>query len=192
MASRFQISLEWGVAALDRVPADLVVLARTGATARGGAHAPSRQLLDAALADSAAGFVVDAVLDHELPARAPLTGDERLPELAARVRAGCAAPGRPATAEAATLRPDAIARLVLAAQERLGDRVYVSIVCAGDEWPDGSPRFSVGDQLVAGAVVDALADAGVDFHDPACAVASAAYTGLRGAVRHLVSASAAR
>jgi len=43
--------------------------------------------------------------------------------------------------------------------------------------------------LAAGAVVDALADLGIDDTSPEAAVACAAYTGLRRAVVHLTTAS---
>lgn len=83
------------------------------------------------------------------------------------------------------------ARRLLAEQLRLGRRLPIAVIAAGGHWPDGAPRWNVGDLLAAGALVDALCEAGIDFHSPACAVASAAYVELRGAVRHLVSAERA-
>jgi hypothetical protein len=79
----------------------------------------------------------------------------------------------------------ATARAVLDAQARKGDRLPVDIVTPAA--PDG--RFAVEDFLAAGAVVDALADLGLDFASPEAASACAAFTGLRGALAHLVSAS---
>lgn len=81
-----------------------------------------------------------------------------------------------------------IASACLAAQAELGERASIAIIGVGDEWPSGALRPSAADELVAGAVVDSLCDAGIDFHSPACAVASAAYVSLRRAVRHLASA----
>ncbi len=51
------------------------------------------------------------------------------------------------------------------------------------------PESTVEDLLAAGAVVDALVATGIDHTSPEAAVACAAYTGLRRAVRHLVSAA---
>ncbi|WAC66738.1 hypothetical protein OVA14_02875 [Agrococcus sp. SL85] len=92
----------------------------------------------------------------------------------------------------ATLRNAAeVARAAMDEQERRGERASIAIVAAGDRWPDGSLRPSTADLLVAGRVVDALADVGIDFHSPACAAACAAATALRGATDSLVAAEAA-
>ncbi len=56
---------------------------------------------------------------------------------------------------------------------------------------DGSLRPNAADQLVAGRVVDELADLGIDFHSPACAAACAAAVALRGATEALIAADAA-
>ena len=50
-------------------------------------------------------------------------------------------------------------------------------------------RFAVEDLLGAGAVVDALADLGIDHSSPDAAVAGEGFRALRGAARHLVTAS---
>ena len=81
----------------------------------------------------------------------------------------------------------AVARAVLDEQARRGDRAMVSIVTP--RRADGA--FAVEDFLLAGAIVDALATLGIDYSSPEAAAACAAFTGLRGAVGHLVSASAA-
>ena len=57
--------------------------------------------------------------------------------------------------------------------------------------PDGSLRPTAADLLVAGRVVDELAELGIDFHSPACAAACAAAVALRGATETLVAADAA-
>ncbi|MCH1884112.1 hypothetical protein [Agrococcus sp. ARC_14] len=84
----------------------------------------------------------------------------------------------------------AVARAALDEQERRGDRVSIAIVAAGERWADGSLRPGAADLLVAGRVVDALAELGIDFHSPACAAACAAAVTLRGATRALVAAEA--
>lgn len=83
-----------------------------------------------------------------------------------------------------------VARAALDEQERRGERTTVEIVAVGDRWPDGSLRPSTADLLVAGRVVDELAELGIDFHSPACAAACAAATALRGATEALVAAEA--
>ncbi|MBN9239706.1 MAG: hypothetical protein BGO97_08405 [Micrococcales bacterium 70-64] len=78
----------------------------------------------------------------------------------------------------------AIADWVLARQVELGDRATVAVVAAGG--PDG--RFAVEDLLAAGAVIDALAEVGIDYISPEAAAAVGAYTGLRNATGHVLSA----
>ncbi|WP_353816114.1 hypothetical protein [Agromyces sp. SYSU T00266] len=79
----------------------------------------------------------------------------------------------------------AVAEWILAEQERLGRRAYLAIVAA---WrADGG--FAADDVLAAGAVIDALADLGIDDTSPEAAVACASFTGLRRAVAHLATAS---
>ena len=78
----------------------------------------------------------------------------------------------------------AIAAWVLERQVDLGDRAVVAVVAAGG--PDG--RFAVEDMLAAGAVIDALAEVGIDYISPEAAAAVGAYTGLRYATGHVLSA----
>lgn len=84
----------------------------------------------------------------------------------------------------------AVARWVLDRQAEKGDRFFVAVIASGDAREDGSIRFAVEDLLAAGAVIDALAEAGIDFVSPEGAAACAAFTGLRNAVAHLATASA--
>ncbi|WP_308797180.1 2-phosphosulfolactate phosphatase [Agromyces silvae] len=79
----------------------------------------------------------------------------------------------------------AVAAWILAEQERIGRRAYVAIVAASD-----GTSFAVPDVLAAGAVVDALMTLGIDDTSPEAAVVSAAFGGLKRAVRHLTAASA--
>ncbi|MGN8049312.1 2-phosphosulfolactate phosphatase [Curtobacterium sp. 22159] len=100
----------------------------------------------------------------------------------------------------------AVAERVSRLQAGRGDRCVVAIVAAGHHHAPGddaaedagetadvpeAPDFAVEDLLAAGAVVDALAEVGIDHTSPEAAAACAAYTGLRRAVKHLVSASEA-
>lgn len=84
----------------------------------------------------------------------------------------------------------AVAAWIIAEQVRLGRRAMVAIVAAGATTASGGVRFAVEDQLAAGAIVDALAAVGIDYSSPEAAAACAAFTGLRGAVAHLLTASA--
>jgi hypothetical protein len=77
----------------------------------------------------------------------------------------------------------------LAKQEELGGRFRIAVVAAGATQEDGSLRFAVEDLFGAGAVIDAIAEVGIDHQSPEAAAAAAAYTGLRTATRHLVNAS---
>ncbi len=92
---------------------------------------------------------------------------------------------------AASLRNrTAVARWILDHQLSLGERAMVAIVAAGESRADGTTRFAVEDLLVSGAVIDALAEVGIDYCSPEAAAACAAYTGLRRATGHLMTASA--
>ena len=77
----------------------------------------------------------------------------------------------------------------LARQTELGGRLRVAVIAAGVERPDGTLRFAVEDLLAAGAIIEAISDAGIDHQSPEAAAAASAYRGLRGAMRHLMSAS---
>lgn len=94
-------------------------------------------------------------------------------------------PDRSGTVSADLTDAAGIAARLLALQEERGDRVSVAVIAAGR--PDVS--FSVEDVLAAGAIVEALADAGIDHSSPEAAAVGAAYSGLRHASRHLISAS---
>ena len=91
----------------------------------------------------------------------------------------------PGTLESAT----ELAAWALDEQQRLGGRFRIAVVAAGATRPDGSLRFAVEDLLAAGAIIDAIADVGIDHQSPEAAAAASAYRGLRGATRHLIAAS---
>lgn len=98
-------------------------------------------------------------------------------------------PGLPGTVAGSIATADAVARWCLSRQEELGGRFRIAVVAAGVAEPDGGVRFAVEDLLGAGAVIEAIAEVGIDHQSPEAAAAAAAYTGLRRALRHLVSAS---
>lgn len=77
----------------------------------------------------------------------------------------------------------------VAQQQARGGRFRIAIIAAGATRTDGSLRFCVEDLLAAGAIIDAIAAVGIDHQSPEAAAAAAAYTGLRNATGHLISAS---
>ncbi|MFD1714781.1 2-phosphosulfolactate phosphatase [Amnibacterium flavum] len=92
--------------------------------------------------------------------------------------------------EATNANAAATANWVLSQQGEKGDRFAVAVVAAGAPESDGSGvRFCVEDLLVAGGVIDALAEVGIDYASPEAAAAAAAFQGLRRAVSHILSAS---
>ena len=82
-----------------------------------------------------------------------------------------------------------VADWALARQTEKGDRFSVAVIAVGESRADGSIRFASEDQLAAGAVIDALAERGIDHCSPEAAAAAASFVGLKRAVRHLVAAS---
>lgn len=86
-------------------------------------------------------------------------------------------------------RADELGAWALAQQQERGGRFRVAVVAAGAARADGSLRFAVEDLLAAGAVIEAIAAVGIDHQSPEAAAAASAYRGLRGATRHLMSAS---
>ncbi len=99
-------------------------------------------------------------------------------------------PLRPVIVAGSLHNRTAVAEWVLARQTEKGDRFAVAVIAAGETREDDSIRFAVEDLLGAGAIIDALAAVGIDYCSPEAAAACAAFTGLRGAVGHLLSASA--
>jgi 2-phosphosulfolactate phosphatase len=95
----------------------------------------------------------------------------------------------------------------MAEQTRRGARTSIAVIAAGElphpgaaagelphPVPTGAPptgalRFAVEDQLGAGAVIDALGKLGIDHTSPEAAAACESFRGLRGAMRHLLTAS---
>lgn len=79
----------------------------------------------------------------------------------------------------------AVAEWVLARQTEIGDRAIIAVAAAGVR--DG--RFAVEDLVAAGAVIDAIADIGIDFTSPEAAAAVGAFSGLKNAASHVLTAS---
>jgi len=84
----------------------------------------------------------------------------------------------------------AIAERLIALQSQRAERTMVAVIAAGSpiESPEG---FPVEDVLLAGAVIDALGERGIDATSPEAAAAAAAFHGLRGALGHMLTASTA-
>jgi phosphosulfolactate phosphohydrolase-like enzyme len=96
----------------------------------------------------------------------------------------------PAHAVAGSLeRAGELGAWALAQQEAHGGRFRIAVVAAGAARADGSLRFAVEDLLAAGAIIDAIADVGIDHQSPEAAAAASASRGLSRATRHLISAS---
>ncbi len=83
----------------------------------------------------------------------------------------------------------AVAQWVVQQQLDKGDRFSVAVIAIGEARPDGSLRLAVEDLLAAGAVIDALSDLGIDHCSPEAAAASAAFVGLKRALKHVLSGS---
>lgn len=99
----------------------------------------------------------------------------------------------PIASDATLLRGDVptardVAAAVLRIQRERGERTSVAVIAAGDS-ASGHLRFAVEDQLAAGAVIDALGALGLDHTSPEAAATGEAFRGLRGALRHLFTAS---
>ena len=84
---------------------------------------------------------------------------------------------------------DELAAWALERQAELGGRFTIAIVASGVTRADGTLRFAVEDLLAAGAIIEALSEAGIDHQSPEAAAAASAYHGLRGGTWHLISAS---
>ena len=169
--SRYQVRFEWGVAGLAALaPADIVIVVdvlRFSSTVSTRVEAGEEVPLDAAThAVSRNGAAVAAAASGFDPAPLVLLGALR--------------------------NASAVARVALAEQTRRGARTSIAVIAAGElaaADPAAPLRFAVEDLLGAGAVIDALGTLGVDHTSPEAAAACEAFRGLRGAVRHLLTAS---
>ena len=168
--SAYQVRLDWGTAGLTRLaPADVVVVVdvlRFSTTVSDRVAAGERVPLDdAAHAVSINGAAVArAAAEHGVPL----------------VLLGCLRNAR------------AVAETVLTEQSRLGRRLGVTVLAAGEltSRDAGAPlRFTVEDLLGAGAIVDALSECGIDHTSPEAAAAQESFRSLRRALGHLLTAS---
>ncbi|WP_460797052.1 2-phosphosulfolactate phosphatase [Microbacterium sp. GXF0217] len=160
--SAYQVRLDWGVAGIERLaPADIVVVVdvlRFSSTVTDAVDAGSSLELASAIGWSPNGAAVTASARAET------------------VLIGC------------LRNASAVARAVLAIQDRRQQRTPVSVIAAGERTPDGGLRFAVEDHLGAGAIIAALSDLGIDHTSPEAAAACESARGLRRAVRHLLAA----
>jgi 2-phosphosulfolactate phosphatase len=86
-----------------------------------------------------------------------------------------------------------IAQQLLAVQAARGERTMVAVIAAAARGSaargSAAQGIPIEDNLLAGAMVDALGAVGIDATSPEAAVEAAAFQGLRGAVGHLITAS---
>ncbi|MBO9625605.1 MAG: 2-phosphosulfolactate phosphatase [Microbacterium sp.] len=163
--SVYQVRLEWGVEGLARLaPADIVVVVdvlRFSSTVADAVAAGARIELASALDWSRNGASV----------------------------AAAAASGGALVLVGGIRNAAAVAKAVQTVQERRQSRTSVAVIAAGEADADGVVRVAVEDQLGAGAVISALTDLGIDHTSPEAAVAAEGFRALRGALRHMLSAS---
>jgi phosphosulfolactate phosphohydrolase-like enzyme len=161
--SQYQVRFDWGIQGAQAIAADVDVIVLVDVLMFG---------TNADLAVAAGGSL--SPLNHaDAGARLAM----QLVDQPAIVVAGC------------LRNTDAIARWALEQQGEKRDRFSVAVIAAGDVRADGSTRFALEDLLGAGAVIEALADVGIDYYSPEAAAAAASFTGLRTAIAHLISAS---
>lgn len=164
--SAYQVRLEWGIEGLSRLaPADIVVVVdvlRFSSTVTLRLEQGEVTALDA----SAHAISINGAAVAGVAAGA-----------SAIVLLGC------------LRNAAAVAAAVLAVQRERGERTSVAVIAAGEKDATGSVRFAVEDLLGAGAMIAALGDLGIDHCAPDAAVAGEGFRALRGAVKHLLSAS---
>lgn len=164
--STYQVRFEWGVAGLARLaPADIVVVVDVLRFSSTVIQALERG--ETTATDSAAHAVsINGVAVAEAANGIVLLGGLR--------------------------NAAAVADAILAEQERRGTRTSVAVVAAGEltsREPGAALRFAVEDLFGAGAIIAALSDRGIDHSSPEAAAAAEAFRPLRGAMRHLLTAS---
>ena len=183
--SFYQVRCEWGVEGLARI----------------GEGAPDIVVVVDVLRFSTT--VTDAVargetvsLDSAAHAISQFPSSSRLPSLsrngAALADAASALRPAPLVLLGCLRNASAVARAVLVEQERRDARTSVAVIAAGELPPTGGAgglRFAVEDLLGAGAIIDALAELGLDHSSPEAAAACETFRGLRRATRHLLAAS---
>jgi 2-phosphosulfolactate phosphatase len=202
--SQYQVRFDWGLEGAATIAADadviVVVDVLSFTTTVGIALENGVEVLPFPGGDAAAFAAEHGAIVAGEPEREPSLSPSSIAREHAGTRVVIPSPngsrlsarlaGHAALIVAGSLRNrTAVAQWVLARQAERGDRFIVAVIGAGEAREDGSIRFAVEDQLGAGAIVDALAAVGIDYCSPEAA-AAAAFTSLRNAVGHLVSASA--
>lgn len=166
--SAYQVRMEWGVEGLERLaPADVVVV------------------VDVLRFSS-------VVLDAVAAGRAyPLDAAAHAVSLNGAAVAAAAASGSGDVVIGSLRNAAAVAAWVLDRQHARGERTSIAVVAAGERVSRAAPgvRVAVEDALGAGAVIAALTDVGIDHCAPEAAVAAEGFRALRGATRHLLTAS---
>jgi 2-phosphosulfolactate phosphatase len=167
--SRYQVRFDWGVDGLDRL-----------------AHADVVIVVDVLRFSTS---VADRVAAGEA---VPLDAAAHAVSLNGAAVAAHAAEGGATVLLGCLRNAAAAARAALEEQVRRGARTSIAVIAAGEltsRDPDATLRFAVEDQLGAGAVIGALGALGVDHTSPEAAAACESFRGLRGAVKHLLTAS---
>ncbi|WP_106816527.1 2-phosphosulfolactate phosphatase [Microbacterium timonense] len=166
---RYQVRHEWGVDGLRRLaPADVVVVVdvlRFSTTVTDAVGRGEEIPLDAA----AHAVSINGAAIAQIAA-----------ETGSVVLLGC------------LRNASAVAAAILDIQRGRGERTSIAVIAAGEragKEPAAPVRFAVEDQLGAGAIIDALGDLGIDHTSPEAAAACESFRGLRGAARHLLTAS---
>ncbi|WZH37603.1 MAG: 2-phosphosulfolactate phosphatase [Microbacterium enclense] len=158
----YQVRLDWGLDGLRRLaPADVVVIVQT------------------------LGLSSDALAAIE-------TGETLAVEgLSAESLVRAAAEGGTHVVVGGIRNAAAVAEHILGVQRARAARTSVALIAVGypGDTDAAALRFAVDDLLGAGAVIAALGDLGIDHASPDAAVAGEGYRALRGATRHLLSAS---
>ena len=174
----YQVRFEWGAEGLARLaPADVVVsvdVLRFSSTMANAVADGQEIALDDAVRWSRNG--ADVVRAASL---SPAPQSAQNPDAAQH----------PTVLVGAIRNAAAVARAVMALQERRGDRVSVAVIAAGERASSGELRFAVEDQLGAGAIIAALTDLGIDHSSPEAAIAAESFRSLRRGVRHLLIGS---
>jgi 2-phosphosulfolactate phosphatase len=179
---QYQVRFDWGTAGFRALAehSDVIILADALPPVQGGAGA-----------DSAEAASVARVAGVARVARvARVAGAAGASEAAVAAEVAVRTQLTPHRVITADLRNRAaVADWVLARQAEKGGRFSVAVIAVGESRTDGTYRTAVEDLLVAGAVIDALSDLGIDHCSPEAAAASAGFVGLKRALRHLVSGS---
>lgn len=178
---RYQVRHDWGVGGLRRLaPAEVVVVVdvlrfSTAVTDQLDARQAAPRSSDLAAGE---GVPLDASA-HAVPIDGAAVAQAAAGS-GAVVLLGCLRNAR------------AVADAVLDIQHARAERTSIAVIAVGEPAGRGTGaplRFTVEDQLGAGAIIDALGGRGIDHTSPEAAAACEAFRGLRGAARHLLTAS---